>query len=279
MKVQLGFIDTGYCTHPEGMVTPHSIRPWSPLRFPSSVGVIEHPQEGIILFDTGYAIRNLEVTRHFPERLYAWLLPMKISEKTSAIAQLKQRGVDPSRVKKVILSHFHADHIGGVQDFPSARFIYVSDAYKKLNELSRWSALAQGFLPALLPHDFKERSDILELSSLQSYMDPLLGFEKGWDIFNDGSVIGIPLNGHAEGHLGILVRTVQGDKFLIADAAWSSRSVLENQMPANLTRLVISDFKEYRITLNKLHELKKQRSDLEIIPCHCGDYHRCESLA
>ena len=66
--VSLRLLEAGYCRVPEFL----SIRGGSlrPVRFPASVAVIEHPREGVILFDTGYSPRFHGI--HSPDEVTQW---------------------------------------------------------------------------------------------------------------------------------------------------------------------------------------------------------------
>jgi len=270
-QVKLSFIEAGSCTHVEGMIDPQSSHPLRVIRFPSSVAVIEHPSKGVILFDTGYSPRFFVETRSFPESLYAKITPVTVDESTSVLGQLRARGIAARDVTRVVLSHFHADHIAGLRDFTSAQFVYHQDAFSKLKNLGRLGRLRAGFLPGLLPADFEERSASLNESRFTRYESPLVGFERGCDLLLDGSLVVIPLPGHAAGHVGLLVRSDQGEKFLIADAAWSRRSIRENRMPFVATKLIMADFEAYRETLGRLNRLSRERMDIDLVPCHCSE--------
>ncbi|MGQ0421948.1 MBL fold metallo-hydrolase, partial [Bacillus sp. HC-Mk] len=65
MKIKsLKLYDTGYCTHPEKIA--YSKGSWKQICFPATVGLLQHPSLGYILFDTGYAGPFKEATKKFP---------------------------------------------------------------------------------------------------------------------------------------------------------------------------------------------------------------------
>ena len=68
MISQVKIISAGYCTHPGWTVIKGGGR--KPIRFPSSVAVIEHGLHGVILFDTGYTSRVFDETTKFPARFF-----------------------------------------------------------------------------------------------------------------------------------------------------------------------------------------------------------------
>ncbi|MEZ6019000.1 MAG: hypothetical protein R3F17_02570 [Planctomycetota bacterium] len=67
--------------------------------FPATVALIRHPEEGIILFDSGYAEHFLAATRHFP-RTHVSLGHAHLNPSGHSIsAQLVQRGISPLEVR------------------------------------------------------------------------------------------------------------------------------------------------------------------------------------
>jgi len=239
-------------------------------KFPANVVVIDHAQEGIVLFDTGYGEDFNQITAKMPEMIYRLLTPVVITPETSAQARLRVLGIKRDDVKHVILSHLHADHVGGVRDFPKATYHVDLPALQHYQGLSKFNQVRAGFLSALLPDDFETRLKPFDSSQFTSGNFGLGNLSFGQDLFSDGSIIFVPLPGHMKGHVGIQVQTEGGDKyFFVADAAWRKESIIENSLPSVITRLIISDWKMYRQTLRELHDLHHRYPELQIIPCHC----------
>lgn len=266
--VRLTFLPTGYCTQNEAIVLRTSSRT---LRFPALVTLIEHPQQGYLLFDTGYTQRFFDSTQHLPFRLYRWLTPVFLKAEETAIEQLAARGIDATQIKTIILSHFHADHLCGLLDFPEARFIYFADAYASVAGKQGMAALRAAFLPGTLPTDFEQRSTPIERSQLCTLPAAYAPFSEGVDLLGDGSLIAVPIPGHAIGQLGLFVNTEQGTVFLAADAVWHSRAVREAILPHPITRLIFASWKDYVDSFNKVCQLHRNRPDIRIIPYHCEE--------
>lgn len=242
--------------------------------FPSNVGLLWHEREGVMLFDTGYAPR-FAALRNFPALLYSSLIPVHVTERSSAVAQLGARGIAATDVRWIFLSHFHADHIAGLLDFPCARFVYLQEAYADLADLvasqSLWHALAHGLVPALVPADFLDRSCSVALRALQP--DASLCGLATLDFFGDGSVRLVSLPGHAVGHMGLAVRDgLASDsrvRFFIGDAAWSDDAVQCCAMPHAFARCVTHDWEAYAATLQALHDIRTTKpAEVDLIPSH-----------
>lgn len=264
MVQSIRFLEAGHCKQIEKFVNPKSGK-WNNIRFPNTVAVIEHSKFGVILFDTGYTLRHYEITKKFPISLYEMIVPVTVRAEDTALYQLKQLGISERDVKTVVLSHFHADHIGGALDFNHAKFVYSRSEYEHCQNLSQLRKLSHLYFPALLPNDlthkgvpFGKKTPLPRLGSIS----------EGYDLFGDESVFVVPLPGHTLGHIGLYLPDVRGDEyFLIGDAAWSRSSIVENVMPVRLARLLVfDDSGRYQTTLNQLHNLPQ---NIKIIPCHC----------
>lgn len=269
MPVNLRMIQAGYCTHPERVVLGRGS--WKPCRFPAMVGVIEHPTEGLMLFDTGYSHRFHEETATFPNLVYARITPVHYRPEDAVVTQLETLGHRAEDVRYVILSHFHGDHVAAVKDFPASRFLCSEEGYAALKPLKGLAALTKGFLPGLLPEDFSARIEAFEKRprvNLSGRLDP---FTSGFDLFGDGTLIAVPLPGHAEGHYGLLVEAESGPVFLVGDACWTTKSFAEVRLPAAVAQVIFSDRKAYAQTLRGLHALSQARPELTIVPSHCQE--------
>ncbi|GAA4840376.1 MBL fold metallo-hydrolase [Paenibacillus vulneris] len=265
---EVSLMAAGYCTHKERI----TIRGGSgrTVRFPALFALIEHPERGPVLFDTGYTDRFFEETARWPYSLYGRMTPVYYTPEDSAAHQLRIRGIDPADIRYIIISHFHADHIAGLRDFPNAKFVYLHEAYDAVRYRKGWSAVAAGYLPRLLPDDFEARSLPIDERRLIE-LPPELPFRRGMDVFWDGSVIAVDVPGHAAGQIGIIMSSESQAYFLCADAVWSSRAYRELLPPHWMAGFIMANRVQYRDSFHKVHQVYKQCPELRIIPSHCGE--------
>ncbi len=264
--VDFEILEAGYCTHPKGIVLPGSS--FSSMRFPANVALITHPQEGVVLFDTGYSARFHDLTKKLPEKLYALVTPVSIDSGSSALELLKKKGIQARDVRHLILSHFHADHVGGAVDFPSATIHADRSAFRKIHSMPRLSQVLSGYLSGLFPETIEPRMRSFTENKLVPTSIPQ--FPEGYDLFGDGSAIAIELPGHALGHWGLLIRKSDGTRALfLADAAWTHETYREKRYPSSITRLIFSDTEIYRDTIDRIHDVWESDLGIEMIPCHC----------
>lgn len=269
-KVKFDLCQAGYCTHPE-IVTIEG-GSFRRCQFPSLFGLIRHPQEGLILYDTGYHPRYNSQVNLWPEGLYPRFLPAQIENQSSAVEQIKHLGYGPDDVTAIVISHFHGDHIAGLIDFPKARLLCMRSAFEAVDNKSKWKNLFNGYLPTLLPTDFKKRMQWIEdIGQLNANSPWSMGF-RSYDIFKDQSIYSIALDGHKEGQIGLGFESDQrGPCSLVADAAWSRKAISEFRSPSRLATLTMKNRSTYLSTLCQLNRFSTARPDVQLIPSHCRE--------
>ncbi len=255
----------GHCVQLERFVRRGGA--WRPIRFPSAVAVIPHPDGGVALFDTGYAPRFHAATATLPYRLYAALLPVTCEASDAAAAQLARRGIGPEQVRLIVLSHLHGDHVAGLRDFPQAQVVVGAGALPPgWRQRSAWTNTAHGFVPTLLPDDLDDR--LLPLAALTIGGTGLGGrLRNGYDLFGDGAAFVLPLPGHTDGHLGLWLPHAGADGvLLVGDAVWNERAFTHGELPLPPLR---GDRELYEQVVGELTRLHADRPGLAIVPSHC----------
>ena len=209
--------------------------PKTPVRFEAIWAEIDHPTQGKILYDTGYTWRFLDATQRFPQRIYAELTKVSILPEEEA-----HRQVDPAQVKHLICSHIHADHVGGLRDFPGATCWASEACLAQFDRLPNWRSWARGVLKSLFPDDWRETCQTFESTP-----------EVTHDILGKIRLVRrarCPLPGHAAGQHGALLQTSEGPVSLVADAFWDIRAVTKGSSQP-IVRVFFEDMKAYAQTL------------------------------
>lgn len=231
------------------------------------VALLRHPKHGWTVWDTGYAPRIVDAVRSWPFSIYGALTPLHIDSRFAVVNQLARFGLRTSDIQRVVISHFHADHIAGLGDFPEAEIIASGAAVDSIAGRTGVSALRRAFIPSLLPKNFAEQVRILP-----AFAGPMLGpLGPTYDLFGDGTVQLVMLPGHARGQIGALVQTDRGPLLLAADGCWLSRAYRENRPPHPMTRLLVDDWQATNDTIKRLHMFADQRPDILIVPTHCPE--------
>lgn len=263
--VRCQILDTGYCLASESMMIRGGRH--QTVACHALVALLHHPQHGWLLWDTGYAPHMLAETTRLPFRLYRVMTPLRLRPELAVAAQLVHFGLEPANIGTIIISHFHADHVAGMRDFPRARFMVARSAYADFAHRRGLNALRRGYVPALVPADFAARAQLLEPFSGEA----LPGLGPTHDIFGDGSLLLVELPGHARGQLGLLATTERGRVLFAADGAWMRRAIRERRVPHAITRLLVDDMRAVRTTLERLHAFAAACPDVTIVPTHCPE--------
>src|SRR2546430_5120201 len=90
---------------------------------PIYVWVIEHP-EGAIVVDTGETARVTEpgyFPRWHPYPRFG--VRMGVEPQQEIGPQLRQLGIEPGDVRRVVVTHLHTDHAGGLHHFPDSEIL------------------------------------------------------------------------------------------------------------------------------------------------------------
>lgn len=231
-------------------------------------GLIKHPEQGWVLFDTGYTNRFFEVTKSYPNKIYANITKVIIDPKDEVQAQLIENGILPTEINHVIISHFHADHVAGLKDFPNATFYASKVAMNQLKKTPSFSAFSKGILKGLHPENMESRTKLIEEISEKSNHNI---FGTIYDLFGDDSIKMVCLPGHAAGQVGMLLETEKRQYLLAADSVWLKRNYTEMVLPNPIVRLFFHSWSDFKKSLQKVHEFHIANPNAIVVPTHCSE--------
>ncbi len=260
--VKLQIFHSGYCVAHGKVIDP--VNGQKHCKVYATWALIEHPEQGLMLFDTGYAPRFRSATAHWPYRLYALMTPMFLETHEPAVERLKTLGYAPDQIKSIIISHFHGDHIAGLHDFPNARVFCSASAWAQASTVKGWAAVSKGILPDLIPGDLGQRIQCIDDAELGQ----LNLKDSAYDLFDDGSMLLYALPGHGRGQLGALLQTSDGPVFLAADAAWQLEPWRAGILPKSIVRLFFDDWGAYKKTFGELWDFAEAHPDCKIVFTH-----------
>lgn len=249
---KLHVFEVGYCTHPACIAVRGA--GIAPRKFPARAYLIE-TRQGCYLWDTGYSQHFEEFARGIYAP-YKWVTPVSYDDNTDCLlAQLSAIGLGPSDLRGILLSHYHADHVAGLRDFPSVPLWSSPEALASIKGLRGLRALLQAFIPELLPIDFDARISTFSSAQWRPLPGALSPFQHGWYMPESDELIVVPLPGHAAGHIGAFVQTDSGWVLLASDAAWATAGYESLVGPSEIAFLVQDNRAAYYETLKKLHAI------------------------
>ena len=239
--------------------------PFKSVTVPVGIALIHHPTAGLILFDTGLHPRCLTVA-HWSQWLAHQLIHFNTTPNNTVVSWLGKKGIEPSDIQYVILSHYHNDHMGGLLDFPNCRFIASRTEHDRLMEMTVFQQSSAAFNAALLPADFAQR--LLAIEELLTVDRPELAeFGAIKEAFPDVFLVNLP--GHTRVQYGAYLPNQS--TFLIADALWTG-AALDGPAtePPSLVRFIKDNWQNYRQTMQRLRQFRASQPDVCILASHDG---------
>jgi glyoxylase-like metal-dependent hydrolase (beta-lactamase superfamily II) len=179
---------------------------------PTYAWAIEHP-EGVIVVDTGEAAHLKTLPRWHP---FFHLGGFDIEPEQEIGPQLRRLGINAGDVKKVVLTHLHIDHDGGLAHFPHSRIVASAE------EVARASGVGGAllcYLPNRRPKWFDPEPVVWETS-------PYGPFTHSARLTAAGDVIAVPTPGHTPSHFSVIVKDEGMQIMLAGDASYLESTML-----------------------------------------------------
>jgi len=172
--------------------------------------LIMHPQ-GNLLWETG--LNDGLVAMKNGKEIADGMFHLRVNKTLSS--QLLKLGLQPKDIDYVALSHLHFDHTGNTNLFTNAKVLiqqqeldlaYTKEGAKLYFDASSYSEIERGNFTGLVGET---------------------------DVFNDGSVIIYPAQGHTPGHQTLLVNLAEtGSVMLSGDLFHFTKNRLHKRIPA-----------------------------------------------
>lgn len=243
-----------------------TMRPWR-----ASDGLVCHvllveTDNGLVLIDSGIGLKDAAdpAGRFGPVRFY---VRPAFDPAEAAIRQVTALGYDPQDVRHIVLTHFDADHTGGLADFPWAQVhVTTSENHAALHPEG---AVERGrYLPSHRAHDPRIVPHTLDGG------DPWRGFPNAKELTDIAEgIVMISLPGHTRGHAAVAVDA--GDHWVlhVGDCFYHHGQIDgTGQVPRSLTvleRFVASDWSKVADNHRRLTRLCAENpSDLLLVNAH-----------
>jgi glyoxylase-like metal-dependent hydrolase (beta-lactamase superfamily II) len=227
------------------------------LRIPIVAFLLEHPTIGPMLIDTGlHSSVGVDGKGNLGFTGPLILKDLKFSPSEAVPAQLRERGIDPSDVRFVLMTHMHLDHASAITDFPNATVVVSSDEWEAADVFA-------GFRDGYVKRQFDHGLDYRLLDFGDAGTDSFATFGRGIDLFGDGSVHAVFTPGHTAGHVSFVLRLEGREALVAGDAIYSTRTLEESVMPWRT-----HDEHNFKRSLREIQLFAKGSPNALIIPGH-----------
>jgi len=224
-------------------------RTWAePL--PIHAFAIEHP-EGVIVVDTGQTSRATG-RGYLPgwHPYFRFAVRFHVAPEEEIAPQLERAGIPARDVRRVVLTHLHDDHAGGLHHFPGAEFLV---SRTELRVASGRLGRLRGYANGLWPGWFAPSAIDLEPEALGP-------FPGSCRLTGAGDVAVVPLPGHTPGHIGVVVAEADHAVLLAGDASYSEELMLRGCVDG-----VATDDAASRLTHQRIRALAASRPTVYLV--------------
>lgn len=213
---------------------------------------VEHP-EGIVLVDTGMDPGLNDVDHFGEDKRNGWFYRKNLRFFLGRGGWLGDRlqalDLDPARVSDVVITHFHADHVGG---FPALPTVLSGQAPVHVGP-GNWPG-HMGAFTGQLPEGFAP--------SIIEWQAGAGAFAQSLPLTPDGRVRVVPLPGHTPGHVGLLVEDGGQRWLMVGDATFDLEQtarggiagVSEHPNDAEATQELLQRLVEEGVTVLPAHD-------------------------
>jgi glyoxylase-like metal-dependent hydrolase (beta-lactamase superfamily II) len=217
---------------------------------PTYAWLIDHP-EGPIVIDTGQG-RHLLDNAHSLHPYLRGAVRFRIETDEEIGPQLRALGIKPRDVKRVVLTHLHVDHDGGLAHFPDSE-ILVSRG--ELHTARGLMGRVRGYLPNRWPTWFNPTA--LDLTA-----EPFGPFAASRSLTRAGDVIAVATPGHTADHVSVIVMKEGITYVLAGDTSYNEALMLDGQLDG-----VSADEATTLATLDALKQMAAERPTI-YLPTH-----------
>jgi len=215
--------------------------------FAATAVLVTHP-EGDLLIDAGF---GSDIAAHVHAQ--PWFARAPYQATSTASEQLDAGGYDRGRLRGVLITHSHWDHVSGLDQLQVP-------IWTNAGELQYAAEARDGKV-------FRAVSKGHEIHRYEFAEAPYLGFPSTYDVYKDGSVVVALAGGHTTGSVIVFVALPTGKRYaFIGDVAWQLDGVRKPaERPLLMRKLADVDAGQVRVDLLRVASLA---SVMQLVPAH-----------
>jgi glyoxylase-like metal-dependent hydrolase (beta-lactamase superfamily II) len=215
--------------------------------FAATAILVKHPK-GDLLIDAGF---GSDVAAHVHAQ--PWFARAPYQATGTAREQLDASGYDRGRLRGVLITHSHWDHVSGLDQLQVPIWINAG-------ELQYAAEADDGKV-------FRTVSEGHEIHRYEFDNTPYLGFPSSYDVYGDGSVVVALAGGHTTGSVVVFVTLPTGKRYaFIGDLTWQLEGVRQlAERPLLMRKLADADAGQVREGLLRVASLAGL---MQVVPSH-----------
>ncbi len=160
-----------------------------------------------MLVDTGASAGLMRLPRSHP--YFRFAVHFAVEPEQEAAPQLTALGIGARDVKRIVLTHMHIDHDGGLSGFPMSEVLVAPE---ELRTASGFSGKMRGYLPQRWPRGFDPAPLALEAVAYGPFV-------RSRRMTADGAVVAVATPGHTVDHISVIVEDRDAAIFIAGDAS------------------------------------------------------------
>jgi N-acyl homoserine lactone hydrolase len=221
--------------------------------FAMTAVLVKHPR-GDLLIDTGF---GRDVDAHLQAMPWAFRLVTRYTRGQAAADQLDAAGYDRTRLRGIVLTHAHWDHVSGIPDFPGTPVLVTAKERRFIAEGGALTAVARSF-------------ESVRYEEYAFEGGPYLGFEESHDVYGDGAIVIVPAPGHTPGSVIVFVALPSGKRYaFVGDLAWQREGItLREERPWLQRTLGDEDPSGVREQLLRMAAISVRFPEITLVPAH-----------
>jgi N-acyl homoserine lactone hydrolase len=221
--------------------------------FAMTAVLVKHPR-GDLLVDTGF---GRAIDAQFQAMPLSFRAATSYERGRSAAEQLDAAGYDRRRLRAIVLTHAHWDHVSGISDFPGVPVWVTTAEHRFIAEGGSLTAVARG-LGAVPYEEYAFEGGAY------------LGFPASRDVYGDGAFVIVPAPGHTPGSVIVFLTLPGGQRHaLVGDLAWQREGITEREeRPWLLRSMADADEGGVREGLLRMAAIAARFPALNLVPAH-----------